>query len=57
MILSGKGHMQSLIQTIKLGAYSDLIKNNKVVLIVSPQWFQSSSDDKASFESVFSTTF
>lgn len=54
MILSGKGHMQSLIQTIKLGAYSDLIKNNKVVLIVSPQWFQSSSDDKASFESVFS---
>lgn len=39
MVMSGSGYVQSLLQTIKLGAYEPLMKNRKVVLILSPQWF------------------
>ena len=41
MVMSGGGYVQSLLQTIKLGAYEPLMKNRKVVLILSPQWFTS----------------
>ena len=39
MILMGQGKVQSLPQTVNVGAISEYIKNGKVVLIISPQWF------------------
>ena len=39
MILMGAGHLQSIAQAVNVGALQNNIKNNKVVLIVSPQWF------------------
>ena len=38
-ILMGRGYMQSIHHAMSIGALSNNIKNNKVVLIISPQWF------------------
>lgn len=40
MILIGRGNIQSLLHTINLGAMEDSVENRKVVLILSPQWFE-----------------
>lgn len=42
MILMGGGYFQSLPQAINIGALQNNIKNKKVALIISPQWFTSS---------------
>ena len=39
MIMMGQGYVQSLPQTVNIGAISEYIENGKVVLVVSPQWF------------------
>ena len=39
MIMMGQGYVQSLPQAVNIGAISEYIKNGKVVLVVSPQWF------------------
>lgn len=39
MILMGRGYFQSLLHAINAGALQNNLKNNKIVLIVSPQWF------------------
>lgn len=38
-ILFGRGYCQSLQHAIDIGALQDNLKNNKIVLILSPQWF------------------
>ncbi len=37
--LVGTGYCQSIIHAISLGAVDDSVKNKKLVIIVSPQWF------------------
>lgn len=39
LVLFGRGYTQSLQHAIDLGAVHNNLKNNKVVLILSPQWF------------------
>lgn len=51
--LFGQGYYQSIVHTIALGAMDQDIKNNKVVLMVSPQWF-SKKGAIESFQSVYS---
>lgn len=51
--LFGQGYYQSLVHTIALGAMDPQIKNNKVVIIVSPQWF-SEKGAIESFQGVYS---
>ena len=51
IIMSGQGYVQSLLQTIKIGAYEPIMKNRKVVLILSPQWFTESQAQGESFDS------
>lgn len=51
--LFGQGYYQSLVHTIALGAMDQEIKNNKVVIIVSPQWF-SEKGAIESFQGVYS---
>ncbi|MGN0351061.1 MAG: D-alanyl-lipoteichoic acid biosynthesis protein DltD [Roseburia sp.] len=40
MVLMGAGYLQSVSQAVNVGALQNNIKNGKVVLIVSPQWFR-----------------
>lgn len=54
MVLMGRGNMQSLHHAISLGALSDEIKNKKVVLIISPQWFTKSHLSGEMYASRFS---
>lgn len=51
--LFGQGYYQSLVHTIALGAMDQQIKNKKVVIIVSPQWF-SEKGAIESFQGVYS---
>ena len=39
MMMVGAGYYQSLFHAVELSALSDGVKNKKVVLILSPQWF------------------
>ena len=50
----GRGNNQSLFHTISIGALSNNIKNNKVVLIISPQWFTKVNTTSQIFSSRFS---
>lgn len=54
MVLVGAGAMQSLSHAINLGALQNNIKNNKVVLILSPQWFTSGHLSPEAFSNRFS---
>lgn len=54
IIQVGRGYTQSLFHAISVGALSNNIKNNKVVMILSPQWFTSSGINSDSFSSRFS---
>lgn len=53
MVLIGRGYTQSISHAINLGALQDNIKNNKVVLILSPQWFTEEHTSSAVFCSRF----
>lgn len=55
MVMSGSGYVQSLLQAIKLGAYEPLMKNRKVVLILSPQWFTTLQAQGDKFDSKWLT--
>lgn len=56
MTFIGEGYDQSLWQAIAAGAYgsSSGIKNRKVMLVISPQWFFKGSGDQSKFSSKFS---
>lgn len=56
MILMGSGHIQSIPHTVNIGALQNNIKNKKVVLIVSPQWFTKGGLSPSAFASRFSET-
>lgn len=53
MLLSGRGYVQSFSHAIDVGAYGKLSETNKVVLILSPQWFTQTSLTPDIFASVF----
>ena len=40
ILLTGAAFLQSLPQAVDVGAFQNNIKNGKIVLIVSPQWFR-----------------
>ena len=40
MMMVGAGYYQSLFHSVELAAVEDGVKNKKVVLILSPQWFK-----------------
>ena len=56
MTYIGEGYDQSLWQAIAAGAYGtgDKIKNRKVMVVVSPQWFFKGSGDENKFYTKFS---
>lgn len=54
MAFIGEGFDQSLWQAIAAGAYGDRVKNKKVMLIVSPQWFFKGNGDQDKFYTKFS---
>ena len=56
MVLMGSGYFQCIPQAINVGALSNNIKNNKIVLIISPQWFTSDGLTSESFCSKFEET-
>ncbi|MBP5350252.1 MAG: D-alanyl-lipoteichoic acid biosynthesis protein DltD [Clostridia bacterium] len=56
MVMMGAGSLQSLPQAINVGALANNIKNKKVVLIVSPQWFSSGGVQDKAFCSRFEET-
>ena len=56
IVLMGAGYLQSLSQAINIGALQNNIKNNKVVLIVSPQWFTYGGVSSEAFSSRFEET-
>jgi D-alanine transfer protein len=51
---SGRGFQQSLYHAIELAAVAPNLTNNKVALLVSPQWFSPGGIKAGAFESVFS---
>lgn len=53
MILMGTAHLQSLPQAINVGALQNNIKNGKIVLILSPQWFSASGLSTQAYSSRF----
>ena len=53
MFLNGRGYTQSLVHAILLSAMAESI-DDKVVLIVSPQWFTPAGATPEAFQSVFS---
>lgn len=53
MFLNGRGHTQSLVHAILLSAMAENV-DDKVVLIVSPQWFTPAGIIPEAFQSVFS---
>lgn len=52
--LIGRGHSQSLIHLLNLGALGDTLKDEKVVIIISPQWFTKTGLTSDNFMSNFS---
>lgn len=56
MTYIGEGYDQSLWQAIAAGAYGsgDKIRNRKVMIVVSPQWFFKGSGDEDKFYTKFS---
>lgn len=54
MTFVGQGYDQSLWQAIAAGAYGGRVKNKKVMIVVSPQWFFKGNGDQDKFESKFS---
>ncbi len=55
MILDGRGYMQSISHAINVGALSNgAIKNDKVVIILSPQWFSKEHINSDIYASRFS---
>ena len=53
LFVSGRGYTQSLVQALMLSAMGESVED-KVVLIVSPQWFTSAGIAPEAFQSVFS---
>lgn len=54
MTFIGEGYDQSLWQAIAAGAYGSRVKNKKVMIIVSPQWFFKGNGDQDKFYTKFS---
>ena len=54
MTFVGEAYDQSLWQAIAAGAYGSRVKNKKVMLIVSPQWFFKGNGAQNTFSSKFS---
>lgn len=54
MLLFGKGYTQCIHHATAVGAYSDILPDHKVVLILSPQWFSSAGLDSTAYASRFS---
>lgn len=56
MTYVGEGYDQSLWQAIAAGAYgsSGKVKNRKVMIVVSPQWFFKRAGDESKFYTMFS---
>ncbi len=54
MYQSGRGYQQSLYHAIELAAVGGQLPNNKVALLVSPQWFTPGGIKAGAFQSVFS---
>ncbi|MEG3067853.1 MAG: D-alanyl-lipoteichoic acid biosynthesis protein DltD [Syntrophaceticus schinkii] len=52
--LIGRGYCQSIIHAMNIGALGNKLQNNKVVFIISPQWFSKEGLTKADFEKNFS---
>lgn len=50
----GEAYDQSLWQAVAAGAYGDKVKNKKVMIVVSPQWFFKGNGAQAKFPSKFS---
>lgn len=56
MVLMGRGYMQSLHHAITVAAYSDILPQRKVALILSPQWFTKEGLFADAYASRFSET-
>lgn len=56
LFLSGRGHTQSLYHAIELAAMAGDLREKKVALIVSPQWFLPQGTVPGAFQDVFSVT-
>ena len=56
MTYVGEGYDQSLWQAMAAGAYGtgDAVKNRKVMIVVSPQWFFKGAGDESKFYTKFS---
>lgn len=54
MTFVGEAYDQSLWQAIAAGAYGDKVKNKKVAIVVSPQWFFKNNGSQSKFSSKFS---
>ncbi|RRD47235.1 D-alanyl-lipoteichoic acid biosynthesis protein DltD [Arachnia propionica] len=54
LFLSGRGYTQSLFQAINLSATASGSKLDKVVLVLSPQWFTPEGSLPEAFQTVFS---
>jgi D-alanine transfer protein len=54
LFMSGRGYTQSLYHAIELAAMAGDLRDKKVVLIVSPQWFTSQGIDPVAFQALFS---
>lgn len=50
----GQGYFQSILHTVTLGSIDEGIKNRKVVLFLSPQWFDQKGIRKEAFASRYS---
>ncbi len=54
MILIGRGYMQSIHHAVNAGALGPYVKNQKAVLILSPQWFTKAHLSPETYASRFS---
>lgn len=54
VLLFGRGFTQSLFHAISAAAFSDSLKSEKLVLIISPQWFSPEGVSADAFASRFS---
>jgi D-alanine transfer protein len=54
LFLSGQGHTQSLYHAIELAAMAGDLREKKVALIVSPQWFSPAGIEPGAFQALFS---
>ena len=55
IMMLGQGYVQSLEHAINAGGMEPYLKNNKIVLNLSPQWFTEEGVDPEAFSSVFSS--